>query len=369
MVPDLPEIFDVDSYTLHSDGNTMKSVQVTGRGRAEIVTQSKPKLKPGYALVRTSHVSLCGSDIRMLYHCDESLYPFPPGTTGHEMVGVVEEVTDASLPFGVGDRVLALAPDHRAMCEYYLAPIDLILPLPNGIPIEVLLQAQQFGTVLYAAKLLPNVIGKSVVVIGQGSAGLWFNFVLRRMGASRVIAVEQDSARLGLCSQFGATHTILNSPVDPREPQRADGSGGGMHAPEAKCPAAEQLKEILSGELADIVIEAAGEQDSINLAIRLVRKFGEILYFGYPRGQQFNIDFERFFHQCCRATTIVGATEEKDQNCTRMAIDLIAQDSSLARSLITHRLKFDQALEAYEMHRTRRDGALKIVIEMPGAVE
>ena len=346
----------------------MKSVQVVDRGRAEFVSHPMPSVRPGHALIRTSHLSLCGSDIRMLHHADKRLYPFPPGTTGHEMVGVVEKVADEKLPFSVGDRVLALAPDHRAMCEYYLAPVNLILPLPDGIPIDVLLQAQQFGTVLYAAKLLPNLIGKSVAVIGQGSAGLWFNFVLRRMGADRIIAIEQDSQRLRLSQQFGATHTVLNSRSDSLEQGPMILTSGTMNAPEPVCPTVEQLKEILSGEHADIVIEAAGEQESINLAIRLVRKFGEILYFGYPRGQHLSIDFEHFFHQCCRATTIVGATEETNQNCTRMAIDLIAQDSSLARSLITHRLKFDQAIEAYEMHRTRSDNALKIVIEMPGAV-
>lgn len=347
----------------------MKSLQVVDRGRAEFVSQPKPNVRPGHTLVRTSHLSLCGSDIRMLHHAHESLYPFPPGTSGHEMVGVVEEVVDPSLPFKVGDRVLALAPDHRAMCEYYLAPNSLILPLPDGIPIEVLLQAQQFGTVLYAAKLLPNVIGKNVAIIGQGSAGLWFNFVLRRMGAARVIAIEQDPERLRLCGRFGATQTVLSPHCDRSERLFKKSQGGIMNSPEIVCQAVTQMKEILDGGLADIVIEAAGEQESIDLAIRLVRKFGDILYFGYPRGQHLSIDIEHFFHQCCRATTIVGATEERDQLCTRMAIDLIAQDSSLANSLITHRLKFDQAREAYEMHRTRADGALKIVIEMPGAVE
>ena len=51
-----------------------------------------------------------------------------------------------------------------------------------------------------------------------------------------------------------------------------------------------------------------------------------------------------------------------------MALDLIDQQPELAASLITHRLKFDEVLEAYEMHRRRADGCLKIVIEMPGAV-
>ena len=139
----------------------MKSVQVVARGRAEFIDTPRPQVRPGFAVVRTSHLSLCGSDIRMLHHAADDCYPFPPGTSGHEMVGVIEEIVDGNQSLARGDRVLALAPGHQAMCEYYLAPLDLILPLPPGKPIEVLLQAQQLGTVLYAAKRLPNLLGRS----------------------------------------------------------------------------------------------------------------------------------------------------------------------------------------------------------------
>jgi alcohol dehydrogenase len=319
----------------------MKSVQVIARGRAEFIDQPRPKIRSGHVLVRTRHVSLCGSDIRMLHHSHDSLYPFPPGTSGHEMVGIVEEVIDTESSLTPGDPVLALAPEHRAMCEYYLAPVDLVLPLPQNKPLEVLLQAQQLGTVVYAAHRLPQMIGKSVAVIGQGSAGLWFNWILNRMGARRVIAVDLDKNRLARSHDFGASDTI-------------DNSGG---------DAAAQLLDLLDGRLADVVIEAAGEVPSINLSLQLVSKFGDVLFFGYPRGQSMQIDFEEFFHKCCRATTIVGATEEKDQLSTRMAIEWIAADSRLAESLITHRLPLDEVIEAYEMHRRRADNCLKIVID------
>ncbi len=347
----------------------MKSVQVVDRGRAEFVRVPKPQVKPGNVVISTSHLSLCGSDIRMLHHSPDHLYPFPPGTTGHEMVGVIAEMGDDDLPLSVGDRVLALAPDHRAMCEFYLAPVDLVLPLPEGKPIEVLLQAQQLGTVLYAAQRLPNLEGKDVVIIGQGSAGLWFNFVARRSGAASVIAVDHDKNRLRLCRQFGATHVILNSTDHPSENLKLEYPASSRKPKTTQPTAMDELTEILNGKLADVVIEAAGEADSINLALQLVRKFGDILYFGYPRGQHLSIDFEKFFHQCCRATSIVGATEEPNQISSRKAIELINEDSSLAEALISHRLRFDEVLEAYEMHRTRADSCMKIVIEMPGAVE
>ena len=150
----------------------MKSVQVVARGRAEFVEVPKPDIESGHVLIRTSYLSLCGSDIQMLHYAADNAYPFPAGTSGHEMVGTIEAVGDADSKFSVGDRVLSLAPGHGAMCEYYLAPYEHLVPLPDGKSMEVLLQSQQLGTVLYASKRLPNLVGKNVVVVGQGSAGL-----------------------------------------------------------------------------------------------------------------------------------------------------------------------------------------------------
>jgi threonine dehydrogenase-like Zn-dependent dehydrogenase len=258
------------------------------------------------------------------------------------MVGVVEEVDDPTGQIHPGDLTLTLAPGHGAMCEYFLAPLEHVIPLPTGKPLEHLLQAQQLGTVIYASRRLPNIIGKDVAVIGQGSAGLWFDFQLRRMGARRVMAIDLEPYRLAVADAFGATHTVHNASRD----------------------ALEAVTELTNGQLADLVVEAAGEEGSINLAADLVRKHGHILYFGYPRGQHMRFNFEQFFHKCCFATTVVGAQEEPGQICTRMALDLIAQGSVDLGPMLTHHIPFEQVLRAYELHATRKDGAIKIVIDM-----
>jgi L-iditol 2-dehydrogenase len=321
----------------------MKAVQVVARGRAEFVDVPVPELRPGHVLVRTRRLSLCGSDIRMLHFAPDDAYPFPPGTTGHEMVGVIEKIDSPGSSLQVGDLALTLAPNHQAMAEYFLSPVEHVIPLPSGLSVEHLLQAQQLGTVLFACQRLPDIKDKIVVVIGQGSAGLFFNFQLKRMGAARVIALDTERFRLDRSLDFGATHSVHNASID-------------------SCMA---LRQINGGELADVVIEAAGDVSAINLAIDLVRKGGDILYFGYPRGQTIPYNFDVLFHKCCRAHTIVGATVEPNQASTRKAIDLIATRQIDVSQLITHHLPFADVIEAYELHRTRGDRCLKIVIEMP----
>lgn len=322
----------------------MRAVQVIAPGRAEFIEIPRPEMKPGFALVRPLFVSLCGSDTRMLYHAPRRLYPFPPGTTGHEMVGRVMATDSDDSTVRVGDPVLTLVDGHRAMAEYYLAPGDKVFSLPEDRPLEHMLQAQQLGTVIFACKHLPSIQGKSVAVIGQGSAGLWFDFMLQRMGASRVIAIDQHALRLQMAEHYGATDHIHNAEDD----------------------ALDVLAEITHGKLVDLVVEAAGTSDAINLAYQLVRREGDILYFGVPQAEKITIDYETFYWKYPRVKTICEAQREPDQLSTRQALDLISEGTLDVGPILTHRFPFDEVREAYELQKEPGEDAIKIVIEMPG---
>lgn len=322
----------------------MRAVQVMAPGQITFVDTPKPAPAPGEALIRPIQVSLCGSDTHAVHFHDPHGYPLPPGMSGHEVIGVVEEINAPEAPAKVGDTVLALLNSNRGMAEFAVLPVDNLLPLPNSRPTEELLQAQQLGTVFYAAQHMPNVVNKTVAVIGQGSAGLWWSFVVHRMGARRVIAVDLQAHRLTLSSLYGATHTVHN----------------------AGDNAVESVQKILGGELADVVVEAAGEVDSINLAVDLVRRYGFIFYFGVPRSHE-SIPFQmfNFFRKCPTVQAMVGALGDPGHACTKMALDLIARGEANVAPMITHHFPFEQVIEAYELQYTRDEGAVKIVIDMP----
>jgi threonine dehydrogenase-like Zn-dependent dehydrogenase len=207
-----------------------------------------------------------------------------------------------------------------------------------------MVQAQQLGTVIFACKQLPNLVGKTVAVIGQGSAGLWFDFMLRRMGASRIVAIDLHSIRLKAARQFGATDFIQNSEID----------------------ALEALTELTGGQLVDLVIEAAGTTDAINLAYQLVRQEGDILYFGVPHSEKIVIDYETFYWKYPRVKTICEAQREPGQLSTRFALDLIARGELDPKPVLTHRFSFDQVRQAYELQKEPGESAIKIIINMPG---
>jgi L-iditol 2-dehydrogenase len=321
----------------------MKAVQITAPGEAGFVEVPKPELKPQHALIRPICLSLCGSDVGWLHYRPEESYPFPPGVTGHEMIGVIEAIEAPESSLQVGDLTLTLSPEQAAMSEYYLAPIKNVLPAPAGVPPTHLVQAQQLGTVMYAAKQLPNLIGKDVAIVGQGSAGLWHNFMARRLGARRVIGLDLHAHRLTVSSLYGATHTIHNASDDPIE----------------------ALKAISGGSLVDVVIEAAGEVPSINLAIDLVKEYGFVLQFGVPHQKVFPFNYDAMFRKCLTVKSAVFASREPGHTSTLQALQMIANGEIDVAPVITHHFPFEQVFEAYELQRTGDEGAIKIIVEMP----
>jgi threonine dehydrogenase-like Zn-dependent dehydrogenase len=322
----------------------MQAMQCIAAGEPRFIETPKPELKPGHALVKTLLVSLCGSDVHMVYYEPAERYPFPPGTSGHEMIGVVEAVDAPGWNLAAGDVALTLAPYHQAMAEYYLAPAEHVLVLPKGKPLDHMLMAQQLGTVIFASQRLPNIIGKRVAVIGLGSAGLFFCAMCRRLGAERVIAMDIMQHRVAVAPGFGATHAFNNATIDP----------------------VKAVAELTDGKLADVVIEAAGEAATINLAPALVKTYGHILFFGIPRAYDFAFDYETFFRKYATTTSIAGAAFEPGEKSSYAALDLVASGAIDVTPLLTHRLPFDRVHRGYELARDRSDGAVKVVVEMPG---
>jgi len=321
----------------------MIATQVIAPGKAVFVEAPEPQLQPGHALVRPVLVSLCGSDIYMLRYAPKENYPYPVGTTGHEMIGVVEAVAAPDSGIKPGDLALTIAPAHTAMTELFLAPIEHVLVLPPGKPLEHLLMGQQLGTVIYSCKVLPSVIGKDVAVIGQGSAGLFFDYCLRRMGARQVIGLDLAPARVAAGFKFGATRSVNNGQVN----------------------ALEAVKELTQGRLADLVIEAAGEVEAIRLAPQLVKVGGHIHFFGIPRGQVFPFDYAGFFFKFCSTTSRSDTWREPGELSFRQALEWIARGEVDVAPMLTHRLPFERVMEGYDMATTRADGLIKVVIEMP----
>ena len=131
----------------------------------------------------------------------------PLGQPCHELAGVVvESRTDG---FREGQRAIVIPPSGTGgLMEYVVSSPDRMILLPDEGPLDEWVMCQPSGTVLYSCQQMPNLLGKNVLIFGQGSIGLSFTMITSRVGARNVIAADVLDYRLKKSKEFGATHTV-----------------------------------------------------------------------------------------------------------------------------------------------------------------
>ena len=299
----------------------------------------------GEVLVRGRFASICGSDLHALM-IGVSLPPFPqkPGFPGHEAIG---EVVESRHPgFRSGDRVLTVPapPESYSFADYQTLPGSFCLKLPSGGDPLHLLMAQQLGTVIYALRQHPHdVTGKTVMVMGQGSAGMFFAFLLKRAGAARVIVSDLSEARLALSPGMGADLAL-----------RANGTN-----------VRETVMELTGGEGVDYLVEAVGTRRSLLETVELVRPGAEMLLFGLPDSREpVPFNFHEFFRKRVRAVTTYGAQVEPGLVSFQAAVELIARGQIDVSPLVSHILPIEEVERAMRLAHERTDNAIKVSLRL-----
>jgi L-iditol 2-dehydrogenase len=301
-----------------------------------------PPVAEGEILVRTAYASVCGSDLHVVYGGAPSR-PEAPGFPGHESVG---EVVESRCPgFQPGDSVLTVpfAADGRCLAEFQAIPGAACIRLPDTAPLSHLLMAQQLGTVLYALRCHPlDLAGKDIAVIGQGSAGAFFTFLLKRAGAARVLVSDKSPARLAYSRQLGADLLADAGRDDFRSAVLAATGGRG----------------------ADVVVEAVGSRETFPLSLELAAPGATLVWFGLPEGDDdYRFSFPRFFRRALTAYSNFGAQGEPGLVSFRDAVRLIAEGAIDVAPLLSHMLPIEQVGAAFGLARDRGDNALKVSIK------
>ena len=324
--------------------NTMRAAVATGLRRVRCEDVPAPNAGPGELVVRTELASICGSDLHLVYtRFGDGGFPMPPGAPGHESVGVVTDPNRSA--FGEGDRVLVVprVPVARAFAEYQVVGSDQVLELPPALEASHLLMAQQLGTVIFACRRLPLLVGKTVVVIGQGTAGLFHDFWLSRLDAGRIIAVEPMRARRALAAGMGADETV----------DVTDGA------------ATEAVLDLTDGEGADIVIDAVGTVETLNQTLDLAKPSGRIAAFGLPTTRKsVRFQWAKLFDKSLTMYAVHGSQNEPGLPDFRQALDLIAGGAIDVGPLITHELPLARIQDAFDLADSREDGAVKVVVRV-----
>ena len=322
---------------------TMLAGQISSTRHLEMIEIPIPEIGKGEILVQLQVGSICGSDLP--YFLFDRSHPaltgasasLPPALSLHELVGFVAK--SRSEQFKEGDRVLGLPTIlHRGLAEFFVSSDDRAVLLPEG-PATHLVLSQPLGTVVHAWQKLPQGL-ETAVVLGQGPIGQLFTALLRHNGVSRVIAVDLLAERLRVSTKMGATHTV---------------SGNASEVVEA-------ITTITEGKFVDLVVEAIGKEETLNLGAKLLRRNGTLLAFGLPHKYNYDFSFHDFFWNEGRLICSLGPTVDD----FRVAVDMISNGVISVAPLVTHSFPLSQAQEAFTLFADRADGVIKVALTAEG---
>jgi L-iditol 2-dehydrogenase len=321
----------------------MKALHVVRPRSFEQVEAAQPDIAAGAdrVIVQPSWVSMCGSDIPFFTGSKRhKSYPLPVGAPIHECFGnVVESTSDLFKP---GDQVVAIPESDQGLSEFFVARAAKAVKIPagwndNGTSCLI----QPLSTVINGVDRLGDVKGKSVAVVGLGSIGLFFCWMLKKRGAARIVGIDPLEGRCEFAKMLGVTETIP------------------MRSIEVLHGARQNPKE---WDAPDICVEAVGHQtETINDCLSLVRQQGTVMAFGVPDHNVYAIEYESFFRK--NAHLIACVTPKWDEYLAK-ARDIFIEDRKVLETFVTHRLPIREVGKAFTMYERHEDGIIKALLDM-----
>lgn len=281
----------------------MKATVYYAPGDVRVESVPDPQLQqPTDAIVRITHACICGSDLWFYRGQDNWQAGW---RTGHEWMGIVEEVGADVTSMKKGDRVLAPFAFSDGSCEFCGKGIQtsclqggfwgttndggqgeaVRAPFADATLVKIPGEVENDNALLKAILPLTDVMatghhaavsagvraGATVAVVGDGAVGLCGVLAAKRLGADRIIMLGRNEPRLAIARQFGATDVV---------------SSRGEEAIAA-------VQEMTQGG-AESVLECVGTESSLSTVIGIARPGGAIGYVGVPHGSE-TINLGRMF--------------------------------------------------------------------------
>ena len=320
----------------------MRAIHIAAPRQIAFLDAPKPDIADGDVLVQCSHVALCGSN--MGQYTGEGIwgdlqFPNPTGWAGHENIGtIVESRCEGWEP---GTLVLAQPEGYFGFAELIRARPPGIALLPKDTPdVAALIVAQPLATVLRALDQTGPVINQRCAVIGQGPMGLIWTYILGLMGAKQVIATDLLAWRLEWAKRYGASSTIDASRED----------------------VAESTRELTGGEMIDFAVSAASPAEALTTSAALVRKRGRLFVFGMPDYNDQAFPWHAAFRN---ETQIINCVGPECSAYFQTAADMVVDGrADILGSMVTPRMPWNDAAEAFEMYANCAEGSLKLTLEL-----
>lgn len=344
----------------------MKAAVLTGLGRMEVRQVPDPKIeKDTDVLLKIEKVGVCGSDVHYFetgkIGSQVVQYPF---IVGHECAATVAAVGQGVKGVKVGEPVVVepAVPCHDCdqcrrgrentcfnlrflgtpgqgggcLCEYLVMPEECCLPTQDKLTLEQGALCEPLTIGFYAVRQARLPSEADIAILGAGPIGLSCMLCARAEGARSCFMTEKIPERVEAAAQGGASWV--------GNPLREDVVAG-------------VLKQQPLG--VDVAFECAGQQETIDQAVDLLKPGGKLILVGIPREDRISMAIDKI-----RRKEITIVNIRRQNGCTRATMDFVASGKVRADFMVTHRFPLDRVQEAFELVASYKDGVIKAMIDM-----
>lgn len=347
-----------------------KACVITGPNQFSVQTISVPTPKPTEVLCKIRAVAICGSDPGIIRGDHFGTFPQSyPFIAGHEWAGEVVAVGSEIHEFKPGDRVageshkgcgycenckrgrynlclnygkIPYAHQHYghntngAYCQYQVIAVSALSHLPDNVSFAEGSMCDTASVALHGLELIGVTVGGTIVIIGPGPIGLSAMRLAKISGASRVIVIGRGK-RLQMAKMLGADEIVdINEVIDP----------------------VQSVWKLTNGIGADEVIECSGAPDTLNQAVKMLRKGGKAALVGLPK----NDDDVSIPHRYVAMNEITVIGSRANPNTSSKILNLLASRRLIVEDFITHRFLLEDFGLALDTFVHRKGGAVKVVI-------
>ena len=267
-----------------------------GKGNIEVRDVEMPKInRPDEVLIKVHACGVCGTDLHIF---NDEFKSYPPVTLGHEFSGTIVETGPSVTKWHQGDRVVC-EPftgvcfrcetcrqgwihicEHKrspgwgingAFTDYVVVPEIFLHKIPGNVDSVTAALCEPLAIVTHEV-LERGGVGPQdfVAVLGAGPIGTLAAFAAKENGAGKVAVIGRNadkSLRLPIAKKLCADY-VFNSEEDD---------------------VAKAISDLTGGKGADLVVEAAGAEAAVDLAVSIVKKLGTITAVGIPSSERISI--------------------------------------------------------------------------------
>ncbi|MEN8203994.1 MAG: alcohol dehydrogenase catalytic domain-containing protein [Bacteroidota bacterium] len=343
----------------------MKAMKLTGIRQMEMMEVPAPGIMHDKdVLIKMKTLGVCGSDIH--YYVSGKIgsqvveYPF---AVGHEGAGQVEAIGKKVTSVKPGDRI-AIEPAmpcwecdqckagrphtcrnlkflgcpgqaEGSLSEYIVMPETSCVRIPDEMSYDEAAISEPLAIGVYAVKQSIPMAGARVGILGYGPIGMSVLLPALALGAKEVYVTDKIDERLNLARQSGAVLTA--------NPDRED--------------VVEKISTEVPG-LLDVVFECCGQQEAIDHAVELLKPGGKLMIIGIPEFDRWTFPVDKSRHK-----ELMIQNVRRQNEALLPALDMMAKGEINVKAMTTHRFKFEESKEAFDLVAGYMDGVMKAMID------